>query len=293
MPSGIVIINKPADWTSQDVTAKLRGIFSERRVGHGGTLDPMATGVLPVFIGRATRAVQFFESADKEYLCSLRLGVTTSTQDITGEILRRCPADVTEETLSVMLKRFCGAQQQIPPMYSAIKIKGKRLYEMARKGQEIERAPRSIIIHELEHLGRDEVGDIKLRIVCSKGTYIRTLCADIGSALGCGGCMSRLQRTRAGSYTLSQAVSVQALQQAKNEGCLQQFLLSTDSLFSDYPAITLSASEERICRNGNPLFQKECLEGYCRVYGPDGDFLMLGNCRDGRLTTVKSFFEVT
>lgn len=294
MAAGIVIVDKPRDWTSQDVTAKLRGVFDQRRVGHGGTLDPMATGVLPVFVGRATRAVSFFESADKEYVCSLRLGTVTNTQDTTGEILEQNPVSVTESQLQAVLQQFLGPQSQVPPMYSAVKIGGKKLYELARKGQEVQRPSRAIVIHALDYLGREEpTGDLRLHVTCSKGTYIRTLCADIGQALGCGGCMSALRRTRAGGYTLEQAVTLEALQQAKAEGRVEDYLLPIDSLFAEYPAVTISARLETACRNGNPIPCREAVDGLCRVYGPNGVFLLLGMAQQGTITTVKSFFEVT
>ena len=189
MANGILIVDKPAGWTSQDVVAKLRGVFHEKRVGHGGTLDPMATGVLPVFFGRATRGVEFFEHADKTYLAALRLGVVTDTQDVTGTVLQENPVSVTQQDILDVLPRFLGVQAQLPPMYSAIKVGGKKLYELARAGKEIERKPRSIEIFSLEPCGR-EGNDILLRVHCSKGTYVRTLCHDLGAALGCGGCMA-------------------------------------------------------------------------------------------------------
>ena len=195
MANGILIIDKPSDWTSMDVCAKLRGVFHEKRIGHGGTLDPMATGVLPVFVGRATRAVEFAAESDKEYIAVLQLGVITNTQDSTGEILEQRPVTAGREELSALLPRFTGPLEQIPPMYSAIKIGGKKLYELARKGQEVDRPARKITIHHLELLEEDpgQPDAYFLRIRCSKGTYIRTLCHDMGQALGCGGVMAALQ----------------------------------------------------------------------------------------------------
>ena len=201
MASGILIVDKPEDWTSQDVVAKLRGALHERRAGHGGTLDPMATGVLPVFFGRATRAVEFFEHAEKTYETVLRLGLVTDTQDITGRVLeQRDAASVTEADVRAALPRFLGPQKQVPPMYSAIKIGGKKLYELARAGQEVARPARAITIHALELLSCAPP-DFTLRVHCSKGTYVRTLCHDLGAALGTGGCMAALRRTAAGAYT--------------------------------------------------------------------------------------------
>ena len=196
MASGIVIIDKSPGWTSMDVCAKIRGILKEKRVGHGGTLDPMATGVLPVFVGQATRAVEFAENGEKEYIAGLRLGLVTNTQDTSGETLETHPVTVDRAALEAVLPRFTGPITQIPPMYSAIKIGGKKLYELARAGQEVARPARDITIHALELLSCAPP-DFTLRVHCSKGTYVRTLCHDIGAALGCGGCMSALRRTEA------------------------------------------------------------------------------------------------
>lgn len=284
--NGILIVDKPAGWTSQDVAAKLRGVLHEKRIGHGGTLDPMATGVLPVFVGRATRAVQFFESAEKEYIAGLRLGVETNTQDTEGEILQTKPP-ATRDALEAVLPRFLGAQAQIPPMFSAIKIGGKKLYELARQGKEIERQPRAIRIAELELLG-EENGDYLLRVRCSKGTYIRTLCHDIGQALGCGGCMSSLRRTKAGIYDLAQSTPLDAIIASENPEAL---LLPVDSLFADYPAITLSGKQEALCRCGNAIPMQG--SGFVRVYAQSGEFLMVGQFSGSSLRTVKSFFEVS
>lgn len=230
MANGILVIDKSAGWTSQDVAAKLRGVFHERRVGHGGTLDPMATGVLPIFIGRATRAAEFLESAEKEYIAGLRLGTVTDTQDTSGTVLETHPVTVTREDVQAALQRFLGPIEQIPPMYSAIKIGGHKLYELARRGKEVERKPRSITIHELELL-EGEGTEYVLRVRCSKGTYVRTLCHDLGSALGCGGCMSSLRRTRAGSFTLSQAVTMQQVLDFAAEHDPQELLMPVDAVF--------------------------------------------------------------
>ena len=291
MANGIIIIDKPRDWTSQDVTAKLRGVFATRRVGHGGTLDPMATGVLPVFVGRATRAVEFFTEARKEYVATLRLGVTTDTQDITGNVLSKQEAVPSPASVAAILPRFLGRQSQIPPMYSAIKIGGKKLYELARAGKEVERKPREIEIFELELL-ESQGGDHRIRVLCSKGTYIRTLCHDIGAALGCGGCMAALRRTMAGAYTEAQAISLQELLDKKAAGAdVEGYLLPVDSMFRAYPAVTLTPAQEKKCRNG-AAFSMDCPQGLLRLYAPGGEFLALGRGETGRVFTVKSFFEV-
>ena len=284
---GIVIIDKPQDWTSQDVTAKLRGVFQTRRIGHGGTLDPMATGVLPVFVGRATRGVEFFEHADKVYEATLRLGLTTDTEDITGNVLTETAVSVTEEQVKSALEQFKGEIQQIPPMYSAIKVNGQKLYDLARKGKEVERKPRSVTILALDFLGM-EGSDVRLRVHCSKGTYIRTLCKDIGQALGCGGCMAALRRTAAGSYTQEQAIALADLVSCENPG---QYLQAVDTLFAQYPAVTLTEKQALRCRNGN-TFSIDLPDGTYRAYDQNGEFLMLAKVESGTMSTIKSFFHV-
>lgn len=285
MANGILIVDKPADWTSQDVVSKLRGVFHEKRVGHGGTLDPMATGVLPVFFGRATRAVEFFEHAEKTYEATLRLGVVTDTQDVTGTVLETRPVAVSEKMLLETLDRFTGAQQQLPPMYSAVKIGGKKLYELARAGKEIERKPRNITVFSMELLDFSDNNAI-LRIHCSKGTYVRTLCHDIGAALGCGGCMAALRRTQAGAYSLARAVTMDTILALSAP---ETRLLPTDSLFAQYPARTLTPAQEKRCRNG-AAFTCPWNIGRYRVYAQSGEFLALSEVADGKLRTVKSFF---
>ena len=225
--NGIVIIDKPQEWTSQDVTARLRRVFNTRRIGHGGTLDPMATGVLPVFVGRATRGVEFFEHAEKTYEATLQLGVTTDTEDIFGEILTRREVHISETEFSSILPAFRGKIMQVPPMYSALKINGQKLVDLARKGKTVERQPREIEIFELTLLEFN--GDTaRLRVRCSKGTYIRTLCKDIGEALGCGGCMAALRRVQAGEYTIEEAVPLQELLAAEDS---EPYLRPVDSMF--------------------------------------------------------------
>ena len=318
MPNGILIVDKPAGWTSQDVAAKLRGVYHEKRVGHGGTLDPMATGVLPIFIGRATRAVPFFEHADKVYEATLRLGLVTDTQDTTGRTLEEHPVQVTGEQIEAALAAFRGEIRQIPPMYSAIKVNGQKLYALARKGKEVEREARPVTIYELTLIqgsgikdqgsgnafplgGRwhpaspasrmtDEgASDIRLRVHCSKGTYVRTLCHDVGAALGCGGCMAALRRTRAGRYGLEQAHTLEEILAAPDPEAL---LLPVDSLFSDRPALTVNETAERRLRNGAALSTLNAVDGEYRVYSRSGEFLLLGAVTQGELTTIKSFFEV-
>lgn len=285
--NGIVIVDKPQGWTSQNVTARLRRVFETRRIGHGGTLDPMATGVLPVFVGRATRGVEFFEHAEKTYEALLLPGVVTDTEDVTGTVLERHPAALTEAAVEAVLPRFRGEILQVPPMYSALKVNGQKLCNLARKGQTVERKPRPVTIHELAFLGfQDDC--LRLRVRCSKGTYIRTLCKDLGEALGCGGCMAQLRRVSAGSYTIGQAVPLETLLESADPG---QYLLPVDSLFASLPALTLTPNQETRCRNGNP-FTRNVPDGRYRCYGKSGEFLMLGSVRDNVMSTVKSFFEV-
>jgi tRNA pseudouridine55 synthase len=210
--NGILLIDKPQGFTSHDVVAKLRRLTGERRIGHSGTLDPMATGLLVLFLGRATRAVEFAEADEKEYIAGLRLGVVTDTQDITGNVQSSVTSKVTESELNAILQLFYGEQTQIPPMYSAIKMEGRKLCDLARRGVEVERKPRKIFVSRLSVIGvTDE--DFILDVVCSKGTYIRTLCHDIGAALGCGACLSALRRTRAGRFSISDAHMLAEIEQ--------------------------------------------------------------------------------
>ena len=285
--NGIVIVDKPQDWTSQDVTARLRRVFNTRRIGHGGTLDPMATGVLPVFVGRATRGVEFFEHAEKTYEATLRLGLTTDTEDISGTVLEEKPVAVTEAALLNILEQFRGEILQVPPMYSALKINGQKLCDLARKGKEVERKPRPITIFELTCL--DFSGDTaKLRVRCSKGTYIRTLCKDIGEALGCGGCMAALRRVSAGQYGIETAVPLQELLDTTKP---EKYLQNVDTMFSNYPAVTLTDKQELRCRNGNS-FTLKIADGRYRVYSQSGEFLALSQVESDIMSTIKSFFEV-
>ena len=208
---GILLVDKPSDWTSMDVCAHLRGVLHERHIGHTGTLDPNATGLLVVLVGKATKLAKYLENDRKRYDAKLRLGIHTDTQDIWGTVLKRSDAACTKEELESALSAFRGDILQLPPMYSAIKIRGKKLYEIARRGGSVEREPRPITIYDLAVSDRDENGDWGLRIECSKGTYIRTLCSDIGDKLGCGGCMSALRRTSCGTFSLADAHTLEEI----------------------------------------------------------------------------------
>ena len=285
--NGILLLDKDEGWTSQDCVSKLRGILGERRIGHAGTLDPLATGLLVVLVGRATRAAAFAEAETKEYVAAFRPGIVTDTQDITGNLLRSSDVLPSEEDVRAALPRFTGEIEQIPPMYSAIKVNGQKLYDLARQGREVARKPRKITIFDLaltQNLGN---GQYALRVVCSKGTYIRTLCHDLGQVLGCGGCMAALRRTEASNFRIDEAVTLEDVQR---EG--EALLRPTDSLFRQYPAYTIpSAEQERKCLCGNSLRAK-LPDGLYRVYGRDGAFLALSEAKDGTLTSKRNFFSV-
>ncbi len=284
--TGILLVDKSEGWTSHDVVAKLRGVTREKRIGHAGTLDPMATGLLVVFLGRATRAVEFAEADEKTYIAGLRLGLCTDTQDTTGNTLSVCDALPSRVELEEKLKLFRGEIEQIPPMYSAIKHEGKKLYELARKGVEVERKARSVTIHDLEILSGSDA-DYSLRIRCSKGTYVRTLCHDIGQALGCGGCMSSLRRVHAGAFRVDEACTIDDLTDVE---AAEKRLISVDALFPELPAYTVGERDLRLVYNGNSVSAPTLDDGRYRVYAPDGEFLMLGEAEGGCLKTVKSFF---
>lgn len=280
--SGVLIIDKPQGFTSFDVVAKLRGILHIRKIGHGGTLDPMATGVLPIFIGGATKAVDYATAQDKEYLAGFTLGICTDTQDISGKTLETSPLSVSKYQVDAVLSTFLGPQKQVPPMYSAVQIGGKRLYELARKGVEVERPARDIDVKELVLLDFNEQSrQGTIRAVVSKGTYIRTLIHDIGLSLGTFAAMHCLVRTRSGAFTLEQASSIDAVEEAAKLGQAGTLLRPTDSLFSAYPCVVLDEyGYQRACSgafiapahaSGMPM---EC-GVICRVYF-NNQFHMLG-----------------
>jgi len=282
--NGIIVVNKPEGFTSHDVVAKLRGILKTRRIGHSGTLDPMATGVLPIFVGRATRACEFATGDDKTYRAEMLLGTVTDTQDITGNIISTSPVDVSNELLNSTINSFVGEISQIPPMYSAIKVDGKKLYELARRGVEVERKSRDITIHSItfERISSDTV---VLETRVSKGTYIRTLCHDIGKALGCGATLTKLERIQAGAFTLNDAYTIDEIQE---KGAV--LLRPVDSLFQEFPEIFVDEKSAFRIKNGATI-KFEAPDGKYRVYCCD-EFLMLGKIENNILKTIKSFFEV-
>lgn len=299
MYNGIINIHKEAGFTSHDVVARMRGICGQKKIGHTGTLDPQATGVLPVCLGSGTKLCDLLADRDKEYVAGLLLGVSTDTQDTTGRVLQEKPVEAAEEQVREAVMSFVGEYEQVPPMYSALKVDGKKLYELARAGREVERKARFVILHEIEIL------DIKLpvvtmRVVCSKGTYIRTLCADIGEKLGCGGTMQSLVRTRAGRFRLEQAVTLGELEALRKEGRIRDVLVPVDQMFADCPALHVREDMGKLLENGNALYpnqtaeRERCTPGrQVRFYRADGSFAGIyayDEARD-RYMPVKMFLE--
>ncbi|MDR2502689.1 MAG: tRNA pseudouridine(55) synthase TruB [Oscillospiraceae bacterium] len=287
--TGIINVNKPSGWTSQDIVSKLRGILREKRIGHGGTLDPMAVGVLPVFVGRATGAVQFFEGADKEYTAGIRFGITTDTQDTTGKIISELPVNFTLAQLEAALHSFTGELLQIPPMYSAVKVNGVPLYKIARRGGETPRQPRTVAVYSAKITGGG-AAEYTVHFHVSKGTYIRTLCHDLGRSLGCGACMSGLVRTRAGMFTLEASHTLPEIEAAKQSGDFDELLLPADVLWRDLPRFTASAGQERALKLGQ-AFRVDMPDGKLLVYGESGEFLSLSRTIGGACTLIRGFFE--
>ena len=284
--TGILLMDKPQGFTSHDVVAKLRGILHTRKIGHGGTLDPLATGVLPVFVGGATRAADFAAAQDKEYVAGFTLGYCTDTQDATGETLQTSGRRAAREDVERALAQFRGPQQQVPPMYSAVKVNGQKLYDLARKGKEVERPARDIIVHEAVLLDFDEAAQKgTLRLTVSKGTYVRTIINDLGEALGTLAVMHSLVRTRSGAYALDQCRSFDEVERAMQDGTMPQLMLPTDSLFPEHPAVQLTAEGAQRIARGAVVFPRQAqglpeqAGALCRVYH-EGRFLMLGQVRE-------------
>lgn len=279
MINGIIIVHKEAGFTSHDVVAKMRGICGQKKIGHTGTLDPEATGVLPVCLGSGTRLCDMLAERDKEYVAELLLGVETDTQDATGKVIARRRVEVCEEEARAACLSFVGDYMQVPPMYSALKVEGKRLYELARAGKEVERKARPVKIYGLELLDCN-LPKVTFRVSCSKGTYIRTLCSDIGERLGCGGIMQSLKRTRVGRFQLEQARTLGQLQELKDGDRLKEALLGVDSVFAECPALHIEKEFQRLADNGNPFLPEQtaekqlCDQGkWVRVYRKDESFI--------------------
>jgi len=307
--NGIIVLDKPEGFTSNDAVQKLRGITRQRRCGHSGTLDPMATGVLPVFFGCATRAVEYTQNDDKEYTAAFRLGIETDTEDITGNVLKTSPVRVSREDVLSALSRFTGDILQTPPMYSALCVDGQRLYKLARAGVTVERKAREIHIESIS-LSGDEMpeNEYKIHVKCSKGTYIRTLCADIGAYLGAGAAMTYLRRTSSGIFSLSDAFSFDELQKMRDSGDISPALIPVDRVFSHLPAISVDDYGEIRLRNGafcparsvidggDAAFENGQMKKNVRVYDKGGRFIAIA--RQGLLESgktaiflVKNFFE--
>lgn len=286
--NGVVIVDKPAGITSHDVVSRLRRIYKTRRVGHTGTLDPMATGVLPVCIGSATKAADMLVSSIKRYSAELMLGKRTDTLDIEGAVIEECPVEVSAEDIRNAILSFVGEQEQLPPMYSAIKQNGKKLYELARMGVETERDKRRIIIHSIEIQSID-IPYVKIDVRCSKGTYIRSLCDDIGRKLGCGAVMTALRRTETAGFTAEEARAIDELEAMENAF---DAVIPTDRLFDKLPRIDLNEKQEKSIKNGVRMTWRTGKEGEVyRLYGNDGSFLCVSKLSDSRLVLVKSFWS--
>ena len=292
--NGILCIDKPEGFTSFDVVAKLRGIAGTRRVGHAGTLDPMATGVLPLFFGRATKACDILPRQDKRYLADFRLGVTTDTQDATGRVLcERDPSGVSEADVRKAAARFTGEIMQVPPMYSAIKLNGQPLYKLAREGVTVERKARPIEIYSITYGGSPAENEYVLDVTCSKGTYIRTLLEDIAAAMGQKGTMSALRRTSAGVYTEADAHTLEEILAAKEQGmdALEALMLPVESVFESLPLLVVEPWVEQHLYNGCPTSRYPAADGRYRVRNAAGQFLGLANIVQGVLRVEKLFVE--
>lgn len=295
--SGVINVYKEAGYTSHDVVAKLRGILHQKKIGHTGTLDPEAEGVLPVCLGRATRLCDMLTDHDKVYEAVLRLGIATDTQDMTGKILEEKPVTVTDEEVHSCIASFEGEQMQIPPMYSALKVNGKKLYELAREGKEVERKARKVHFYQIEIL-KMELPEVTIRIHCSKGTYIRTLCNDIGEKLGCGGCMKKLTRIRVERFELTDARKLQQIQVFADQGKIDLIVVPVDQMFDGYPEVYATPIGDRLIHNGNAvpeaMFQKfpENLEekSQLRLYDSEKKFVGIFEKKGELISPVKMFY---
>ena len=294
--SGVINIYKEAGYTSHDVVAKLRGILKQKKIGHTGTLDPQAQGVLPVCLGKGTKLCDLLADHDKEYEAVLRLGITTDTQDMEGNVLQESSVQVSEEEVRTCILSFQGEQMQVPPMYSALKVNGKKLYELAREGKVVERKARPVTFHKIEVLWM-ELPKVKIRVQCSKGTYIRTLCNDIGEKLGCGGCMEELLRTRVERFALEDAVKLDEVQKAMEEGTVDSLIFPVDRIFDQYPTAKTTTQGDLLVHNGNWLFSEllqeepEAESGYVRVYDSEDTFIGLFEKKTDQLVPVKMFYR--
>lgn len=273
MINGVLNVYKEKGYTSHDVVAKLRGILKQKKIGHTGTLDPEARGVLPVCLGRGTKLCGMLTDKRKTYQAVLCLGIETDTQDMTGEVVSRCPVEVTAEEVEDCIRSFAGDQMQVPPMYSALKVGGKKLYELAREGKEIERKPRPVTFYEIKILSM-ELPLVTIEVTCSKGTYIRTLCHDIGEKLGCKGCMESLLRTRVDRFFIEDSLKLSRIEELAARGCLEEYIVLPDQMFPDYPKIRAGREFDKMLENGNPFPWKGNLPGEkIRLYHSSGVFI--------------------
>lgn len=272
---GVLNIRKEKGYTSFDVVAKLRGILHMKKIGHTGTLDPEAEGVLPVVLGKATKLVDLLTEKQKTYEALLHLGLETDTQDMTGKVLKESPVEVTEEEVRSVIESFLGEQQQIPPMYSALKVDGKKLYELAREGKTVERKPRTVQFYEID-IKKIELPYVRFSVTSSKGTYIRTLCHDIGQKLGCGGCMEELLRTRSGNFVWEDSMTLAQVEEAVKDGTIGDRVISIGQVLKDYPEIFCTREGERLLENGNALAERfvrgEHKDGWVRMCDSQGEF---------------------
>ena len=299
MINGIVNVYKEKGYTSFDVVAKMRGIFHQKRIGHTGTLDPDAEGVLPVCLGKATKVCDLLTDKDKEYKAVLLLGQATDTQDISGEVINSASVDVTEDEVTAVINSFVGRQLQVPPMYSALKVNGKKLYELAREGKEIERKARPIVVHEIEILS-ENMPEFTIRVKCSKGTYIRTICHDIGQKLSCGGAMVSLKRTKVVNFGIEDSYTLSRIEDMAKEGRLCEILLPVEKVFEKLPEIRVKEETMKALLNGNQLRREDFLSlseealkaEEVRVYGSDGRFYGVYGYQEGRklFCPIKMFF---
>ena len=288
--NGIIIVDKPQGKTSHDIVYAIRKLTGIKKVGHTGTLDPMATGVLPVCIGSATKVADMLTLSDKGYTAEFVLGKTTDTLDAEGAVLTETEVNVTEDEIRAAIMSFVGEIEQIPPMYSAIKQNGKKLYELARQGIEVERKPRKVTINSIDIL---EINgkSVTIDVSCSKGTYVRTLCADIGEGLGVGAYMTKLRRTKTGQFTISESHTLEELGTLKDkEGTLKSALIPVDKIFEDYPKITLNEKQKKSVTNGVRMTYKGKENQSYRVYDENKNFLCISKIIDGKLTLEKSFW---
>ena len=293
--TGIILLDKPKDITSFGAVARVRRICGEKKCGHTGTLDPMATGVLTIMLGGATRFIELLPSHDKAYTASFRLGTVTDTLDITGKVLETRDVNVTAEQVKEKIKEFIGEISQLPPMYSAVSVDGQRLYDLARQGIEVERTPRNVTVFSIEMLSENEqTGEYEISVECSSGTYIRTLISDLGEALGCGAVMTDLRRTKANGFDIKNAVTLEQLSEAAENGVFDEVVTPVEKALENYPMIKVTAAQAKRFRNGGELDLQRLkyprMLGYFRIYDPEDNFIGLGEIGTGDSLAVKRVY---